>query len=235
MKIACLFDGAGLARLGLEQAGHECTGYELDPWKHHLSTMVGSGNSILADATKVNLSKYDAVWASPPCQTLSCAKTGGTSSNYSKNHLDWSLKIKAPVLWVENVVTYKKHEFWGTLYNAAQFLEIPIQNRRRIIGGRHLAPHVYHPYQKIFPGVCPCITASEYKGCATDKRRASRFYGRKLTIEECAYHQGFTIPDGWYEVPSGFTPAKWKYVLYEAIGNGVPVYMSKAFGEAYKA
>jgi site-specific DNA-cytosine methylase len=49
LKIAVLFDGAGLARLGLEQAGHDCTGYEIDPAKHHLSRMVGSGNSVLAD------------------------------------------------------------------------------------------------------------------------------------------------------------------------------------------
>ncbi len=37
MNIAVLFDGAGLARLGLEQAGHTCTGIELDPLKHMLS------------------------------------------------------------------------------------------------------------------------------------------------------------------------------------------------------
>ena len=55
MKIAVLFDGAGLARLGLEQAGHDCIGFELDPWKHYLSTWVGSGNCVLADARKVDL------------------------------------------------------------------------------------------------------------------------------------------------------------------------------------
>ena len=27
MRIAVLFDGAGLARLGLEQAGHTCVGF----------------------------------------------------------------------------------------------------------------------------------------------------------------------------------------------------------------
>lgn len=59
MKIAVLFDGAGLARLGLELAGHECIGFELDPWKHHLGSMVGSGRCELADATEVDLSGFD--------------------------------------------------------------------------------------------------------------------------------------------------------------------------------
>jgi site-specific DNA-cytosine methylase len=81
--------------------------------------------------------------------------------------------------------------------------------------------------------VCPTITATEFKGCASDKRRASRFYGRKLTIEECAYHMGFDIPIEWYEPLPGFTRAAWQRELYRAIGNGVPVYMARAFGEAY--
>ena len=84
--------------------------------------------------------------------------------------------------------------------------------------------------------MCPAITATEYKGCASDKRRASRFYGRRLTIQECAYHQGFVIPEAWYATPKEFkgTPGQWKNQLYEAIGNGVPVYMAKAFGDVYK-
>lgn len=45
MRIAVLFDGAGLARLGLEQAGHDCTGYELDPaqWDRVLYEAIGNG------------------------------------------------------------------------------------------------------------------------------------------------------------------------------------------------
>ena len=35
MNIAVLFDGAGLARLGLEQAGHTCIGIELDPFRQN--------------------------------------------------------------------------------------------------------------------------------------------------------------------------------------------------------
>lgn len=253
MKIAVLFDGAGLARLGLEQAGHECVGFELDPWKHYLSKHVGSGRSVLADVTKINLAGFDAVWASPPCQQFSSARTQGEPvSEYAGDFLEWSLSLPHEILWVENVIPQGKMPTWGTPWNAAQFTEEPLQNRNRMIGGRYEGPSVFHEYKKAFPGVCPCITATEYKGCGSDKRRASRFYGRKLTLQECAYHMGFEVPEAWFEPPEEFllmaneaksekagklvfnTWADWQKNLYEAIGNGVPVYMARAFGEVYK-
>jgi site-specific DNA-cytosine methylase len=249
MKIAVLFDGAGLARLGLEQAGHNCTGYELDPNKHHLSTYVGSGNCRLGEATTVELKDFDAIWASPPCQMLSEARTQGLPvSPYAGNFLAWALKLKTlypkKIVWVENVYPIISNKnLWGTPYNAAQFLPVPIQNRPRLVAGNYPLPYVYRPFARQYNHlkICPTILASEYKGCASDKRRASRFYGRRLTLEECAFHQGFTIPEAWYTIPTWYTILKgqtgrretrWKYNLYEAIGNGVPVYMARAFGEA---
>lgn len=87
--------------------------------------------------------------------------------------------------------------------------------------------------------MCPCIMATEYMGRHYDKCRASRFYGRTLTVEECAYHQGFRIPKAWYRIPNWYLPdyrhreIQWRRRLYEAIGNGVPVYMARAFGAVY--
>ena len=234
MKIAVLFDGAGLARLGLEQAGHICYGFELDPWKHYLSTFVGSGNCTCIDVQQVDLSNYDAVWASPPCQWHSRARTQGEPiSQFADDLLTWSLKLPHKILWVENVVS--RYNGWGTKFNAAQFELKPRQNRNRIVGGTYIMPQVYRPYKRRYPDICPCVTATEYKGCASDKRRASRFYGRRLTLEECAYHQGFNIPKEWYNIPSKWTgtKAQWKYNLYEAIGNGVPCYMAEKFGVMY--
>lgn len=232
----------------MEQAGHECIGFELDPWKHYLSKFVGSGNCILADAIKADLSKFDAVWASPPCQRFSSARTQGEpTSNYAGDFLNWSLNIKKDILWVENVIPQGKMPTWGKPFNAAQFLKEPIQNRNRMIGGNYVLPNTYYNYQKTFKGICPCITATEYRGSKNDKRRASRFYGRRLSLEECAYHQGFIIPQEWYDVPDEWlneinnktgknkTKGQWIYNLYEAIGNGVPVYMAKAFGEMYNS
>lgn len=235
MKIAVLFDGAGLARLGLEQAGHVCVGVELDPHKHHLSSFVGHGSCVLADAREFDLTGFDAVWASPPCQLRSQARTqGAPRSAYADDLVDWALALDIPVLWVENVVV--SGEQFGALYNAAQFHKPPIQIRNSVIGGRYLAPEVFRPYTRALKGVCPAVTATEYRGCASDRRRASRFYGRRLTLEECAYHQGFSIPPGWATPPPWFngTAIAWRNQQYEAIGNGVPVYMARAFGEAYK-
>ena len=235
MKIACLFDGAGLARLGLEQAGHEVVGFELDPTKHYLGKFVGTGNCHVGDATAVDLSEFDAVWASPPCQWRSSTRAQGDPvSDFATDYLDWALSLPHKPLWVENIMSQKESDnSWGVKWNAAQFLQMPIQNRNRIIGGSYKPPKTFRIYKRAYPKVCPCITASEYKGCGSDKRRASRFYSRKLTIQECAYHQGFEIPDGWLDIPDGYTKTQWYKNIYEAIGNGVPVYMARAFGEAY--
>jgi len=236
VRVLVLFDGAGLARLGLEQAGHECLGVELNPIMHQLSRSVGSGNVICADATKMSLVGFDAIWASPPCQVRSSARTQGAPvSEFAVDYLQWCLALPGEILWVESVRSQKVDENkWGKQWNAVQFLQTPIQNRNRIIGGRYRDPKVFHPLQKWYgqfdvPGA---ITASEYKGSASDTRRASRWYGRRLTLDECAYHQGFEIPGAWRE--SLEKKNVLKKDLYEAIGNGVPPFMSRAFGECYK-
>lgn len=232
MKIAVLFDGAGLARLGLEEAGHECVGFELDPWKHYLGTMVGSGNCICQDATTVDLKGFQGVWASPPCQSRSQARTQGpVLSQYGGNYLEWCLDLSHFPLWVENVLDSRGQGFrTSTIWNAAQFSEIPLQNRNRAVGGNYRTPETWRRYEKDYSGLCPAILATEHKGSRSDQRRASRWYDRKLTLEECAHHQGFQIPNHWLAVPDCFSEANWHMQLYEAIGNGVPVYMAKAFG-----
>jgi site-specific DNA-cytosine methylase len=260
VNIAVLFDGAGLARLGLEMAGHTCTGYEIDPAKHYLSQMVGSGNCVLADVRDVDLSGFDAVWASPPCQKRSAANEHDlTQSKYDDldNLLVWSLGIRERwsnirTLWVENVIEDGGWNEWGTRFNAAQFLPAAIQNRPRVIGGSYKMPLVYRHYAPAYPSlnICPCIMASEYKGGANttqphkERRKAMRWYGRKLALAEMAYFQGLEIPHGllksWhYEPPfpkengKPYTHIQWKQVISEAIGNGVPTYMAQAFGAAY--
>ena len=240
MKIACLFDGAGLARLGLEQAGHDVTGFELDPWKHHLGKFVGKGQSVLSDATAVDLSSFDAVWASPPCQLRSSARTQGDPvSQYAKDYLEWCLNLTHDPLWVENIMSQRPSDnTWGTQFNAAQFTQEPLQNRNRMVGGRYRSPKVYRAWRKWYSNdICPCITATEWKGCGSDARRASRFYGRRLTLDEMAYHMGLTIPPEWITPPTEWngTQKQWERNVCEAIGNGVPVYMAKAFGECYSS
>lgn len=273
MKIAVLFDGAGLARLGLEQSGHECVGYELDPSKHYLSQFVGSGNCILQDATTVDLASFDAIWASPPCQEHSDNKllNGNKKSEFSnRDLLKWSLDLieKYPnkIIWIENTIPVSnrkeyarymithKHLMkygndwqWGQLYNAAQFLEEPIQQRRRMIGGSYIKPEIYREFKYSYKCVCPSISASIYNDYSTGhlnsvRRAECLYYGRCLSLREVSYHQGFEIPDtlckSWFHNPiligkRKFTDRQWRNNLYEALGNGVPVYMAKAFGDMY--
>jgi site-specific DNA-cytosine methylase len=238
MKIAVLFDGAGFARRGLELAGHVCHGIELNPVAHYLARSITFGPSALCDARSDKARKIiewaDAVWASPPCQKRSSARTQGEATGvYADDLLDWSLKY----LWVENVKTQGSlNNGWGKLFNAAQW-EDARHNRQRVIGGYYPQPNTdyeYRPYYKD-KDIPPCITASEYKGCATDTRRASRYYGRRLTIQEAAYRMGLDIfPGDWLNIPDWFTGSRsaWDKELYTAIGNGVPVWMAKAFGDA---
>jgi hypothetical protein len=233
MRIAVLFDGAGLARRGLENCGHDCVGVELDEWKCHLADLLCDGESHCMDARDFPLDDFDAVWASPPCQSISICNTRHAPSEDTL--LQWALALPHKVLWVENVLSFTDNS-WGTIYNAAQFTPEALQNRNRIIGGRYLPPRTFHPYKRRFPDAVPCITATEYKCNTKGNRRATRAFGRRLDLDEVAFYQGLDIPPEWFEVPYSWpeSAAKWTHNLYQAIGNGVPVYMAQAFGEHYE-
>ena len=97
--IADLFCGAGGAGAGLHRAGFEVIGFDLHPQPRYPFTFQQE------DALTADLSDFDAVWASPPCQDYSVAMKHHVKSG-AYPRLITKVRDRMPnVPWViENVI-----------------------------------------------------------------------------------------------------------------------------------
>lgn len=101
MKIADLFCGAGGAGKGLHDVGFEVIGFDIEPQKNYPFEFHQQ------DAFMVDLSEFDAVWASPPCQAYGNLNKGtngnaGTKLDLIDDVRRYLVKAKLPFI-IENV------------------------------------------------------------------------------------------------------------------------------------
>lgn len=149
--IATIFSGAGGVELGAIAAGFEPSwGVENDPKVAEVYRENIGDNILCEDATEVDLSQLerpDILWASPPCQAFSSARTVKTPHKSQDVGLDIIryIRVLQPEMFIlENVPGYRKSEvFWEILkslggyfvwlgvVDAADF-GVP-QHRRRLI------------------------------------------------------------------------------------------------------
>lgn len=70
MKALDLFCGAGGVSVGLQRAGFEVVGVDINPQPHHRG-----GTFVQADALTYPLEGFDFIWASPPCQAYTVSRS----------------------------------------------------------------------------------------------------------------------------------------------------------------
>jgi len=111
LKALDLFCGAGGISMGLHLAGFEVTGVDLSPQPHYPFTF------LQGDALEADLTGYDLVCASPPCQRHSCLQ--------HRTGLDYECFIER---------TRQKLKAWGGSYIIENVVGAPLINPVRLCG-----------------------------------------------------------------------------------------------------
>ena len=162
LKALDLFCGAGGAGMGLHRAGYDVTGVDINRQPYYPFAFVQG------DALDADLSGYDLVWASPPCQAYT------EMQRMHKNgaaHKD----LVAPIR--------EKLKAWGGLYIIENVANAPLQTHVMLCGtmfGLRIAKHRYFeanfPLPLLMP---PCDHRDIYdpwhgKGRTADKMREAQ-------------------------------------------------------------
>ena len=111
-KALDLYCCAGGAAMGLHRAGYDVTGVDIKPQPRYPFRF------ILGDALAQDLSGYDLVWASPPCQAHTSMKT----MHNAKKHPDLIPATRA------------KLEAWGGLWIMENVVGAPLRNPVMLCG-----------------------------------------------------------------------------------------------------
>lgn len=112
MKALDLFCKAGGASMGIHRAGFDVTGVDIEPQKNYPFKF------IQGDALEADLTGYDFIWASPPCQAHTALKT----MHNAKEHPDL---IPA---------TREKLKAWGGPYIIENVVGAPLVNPVMLCG-----------------------------------------------------------------------------------------------------
>jgi DNA (cytosine-5)-methyltransferase 1 len=172
------------------------------------------------------VNRFDGVVGGPPCQEFSRARTQGESSQ--ENMIPEFARIveeTKPKWWVmENVPNAPLPDLtprYSNIANAYYFGSVQVRNRRITSN----LPLRLEYAKELYPNPIPCVTATEFKGCATDSRRASRAFGRRLTLDEMKWAMG---------VEEVNLEALSKEYQYRVLGNSVPLPLGRVIAKAVK-
>lgn len=100
LRAADLFCGAGGAAMGMHRAGFEVEGWDINPQPHYPFKFH------LGDALEADLSGFDFVWASPPCQAYTAMQHIRKNGHKHKDLVDQTREklIASSLPWIiENV------------------------------------------------------------------------------------------------------------------------------------
>ena len=103
MRALDLFCGAGGASMGLNRAGFEVVGVDIKPQPRYPFAFIQGD----ATAPPVDLTCFDFIWASPPCQAFTMAQNAAKNAHAHPNHIPATraiLKASGRPYAIENVV-----------------------------------------------------------------------------------------------------------------------------------
>lgn len=177
---------------------------------------------------------FEGIIGGAPCQKFSKALMGHESTMPDLTDEFTRIIEETNPFWflAENVLKAPlpnppRYYFQDLSLNAVDF-GVNQERRRRFRFGCLKELRIFPEFTLNFQArdILPTVTATEYKGSKNDKRRASRFYGRRLTLSEVCCAMG---------LPSDFNLPPFKLSeKYRAVGNGVPIPMAKAIARAIK-